>query len=162
MCGVFTGTVPVYAQSGGNPESISIRVSATVQESNDVAVVTLRDMILDRQVTNQGIVTIDPQIHDQAGKMRAEGRSNAEVRIRFLEELELRRIGGSETLTFYYVVAGNNMDDKASSEALDLDNRNFVLNSEGEFYFWIGGRVDIRNAVQGEYDGEFIVEIEYL
>lgn len=155
----------LQAQDNGNNDnesSVSISVSATVNASPEVSMVTLRDMVLDRQVTRQGIVSVNPQVDDQAGKMRAEGRPNAEVRISFLEQRELVRVGGTEQLTFYYNVAGNEIDDQGSAEILDLDNRDFQLNNDGEFYFWIGGEVDIRNAVQGSYDGEFTVEIEYL
>lgn len=163
---LLTTSLAVRAQNNGNgePISVSIRVAATVQATTDmeVSIVTLRDMFLDRQITRQGIITIDPLTDVQAGQMRAEGRPNSEVRISFLQERELTRIGGSETIMFYYDIAGNDIDDQPSAEVLDLDNRDFRLNEDGEFYFWIGGRVDIRNAVQGSYDGEFTVEIEYL
>lgn len=157
----------VQAQNvNGNDDEISatISVSATVQATTGVEVemVTLRDMTLDRQVTQQNLVAVNPVNDSQSGKMRAEGRPNAEVRISFLQQRELTRIGGNETLTFYYRVAGNDMDDQPSSEILDLENRDFELNEDGEYYFWIGGQVDITDAVAGAYDGEFTVEIEYL
>lgn len=159
----ITGS-PLYAQNGNNNgESVSINVSARVVPSEvQVSMETLRDMVMDRQVTRQGIVSINPMTDGQSGKMRAEGMANAEVRISFLEQLELVRVGGNEQLMFHYRVAGNPMDDRASAEILDLDNRDLILSEEGEYYFWIGGEVDIRNAVPGAYDGEFTIEIEYL
>ena len=157
-----------YAQNGnGNGDgtaTASIAVSAVVTATTDseVSMITLRDMNIDAQVTRQGMVEVNPLLDAQAGQMRAEGRPNATVRISFLQQRELTRIGGPETLLFVYNISGNNLDDQASSEILELDNREFQLNDEGEFYFWIGGQVDIRNAVQGAYDGEFTIEIEYL
>lgn len=162
----WMGPAALHAQNNvnGNGEgaSVSISVSASVVSATEVSIVTLRDMSLEPQLTRQGVITIDPQEDAQAGQMRAEGEPNAEVRISFIEERELTRVGGPETLMFYYDVAGNDIDDQPSSEPLDLDNRDFTLNENGEFYFWVGGSVDIRNAVQGAYDGEFTIEIEYL
>ena len=159
---------PLKAQNGNNGNngeaSVSISVAATVTASTaqEVEMVTLRDMMLESQLTRQGMIEINPITDNQAGKMRAEGVPNTEVRISFLEERELTRVGGDETLFFYYDVAGHDMDDQPSSEILVLENRDFELNEDGEYYFWIGGRVDITGAVQGAYDGEFTVEIEYL
>lgn len=161
---LVSGHLKTVAAQNGIDEGVvvSIRAAAEIIESSEVNLVTLRDVTLDRQVTRQGIVQINPRVDAQAGKMRAEGRRNTEVRISFTEQMELTRVGGSETLIFNYSVSGNNVDDQSSSELLDLDNRDFMLNDDGEFYFWVGGRVDIRNAVQGNYDGEFTIEIEYL
>lgn len=157
----------IQAQNGNNDNdegSATISVSATVQPSTEIEVemVTLRDMALDRQVRQNNLISINPVNDSQSGKMRAEGRPHAEVRISFLQQRELTRVGGNQTLTFYYNVAGNDMDDQSSSEILDLENRDFELNEDGEYYFWIGGQVDITDAVAGAYDGEFTVEIEYL
>lgn len=155
----------LYAQNNANGNgdmSVSINVSANVVSATEVTMVTLRDMILDRQVRQENMIVINPVQHAQAGQMRAEGEPQAEVRISFLEERELTREGGPEQLTFYYEISGNEVDDQPSSEILDLDNRDFELNEDGEFYFWIGGYVDISDAVQGSYEGEFTIEIEYL
>ena len=157
----------LQAQNGNNNDdevTATISVSATVQVAStmEVEMVTLRDMVLDHQVRQQNLISINPVNDSQSGKMRAEGRPNAEVRISFLQQRELTRVGGNETLTFYYRVAGNDLDDQPSSEILDLENRDFELNDDGEYYFWIGGQVDITDAVAGAYDGEFTVEIEYL
>ncbi|MDG5766028.1 hypothetical protein QA596_01025 [Balneolales bacterium ANBcel1] len=165
---LFLPSVPALAQNGfnGNNDDVTatISVSASVTATTDmeVAMITLRDIVLDRQVTREEEIVVDPMTSINAGQMRAEGEPNAEVRISFLQERELTRIGGGETLTFFYEVAGNDIDDQPSSELLELENRDFQLNEDGEYYFWIGGRVDIRGATQGAYDGEFTVEIEYL
>ncbi|MDI6401915.1 DUF4402 domain-containing protein [Balneolaceae bacterium ANBcel3] len=139
----------------------NIAVSASVL-TTDVTVVTIRDLLLDQQVASAGTLQIDPQNDFQAGKLRAEGRPNAEVRISFLRERELSRTGGQEQLLFMYAVSGNDTNDQPSSELLDLDNRDFQLNDDGEFFFWVGGTADISGAVEGSYDGEFTIEIEYL
>lgn len=159
---VMTGNL-LFAQENDRDASVSIVVSATVDGmASEVIIVTLRDMNLDQQLTRAGVLEVNPVTDGEAGKIRAEGMPNAEVRISFLSQRELLRDEGAEYLTFYYRIAGNDIDDQASAEILDLDNRDYTLNEDGEFYFWIGGEVDLRNAVHGAYDGEFTVEIEYL
>ncbi|MDI6401973.1 hypothetical protein QLX67_08205 [Balneolaceae bacterium ANBcel3] len=161
---LLVGSAGVQAQNNAlnnNNGHINIAVTAMVL-TTDVTIVTIRDMVLDQQVASAGTLQIDPQNDFQAGMLRAEGRPNAEVRISFLRERELSRTGGQEQLLFMYAVSGNNTDDQPSSELLDLDNRDFQLNDEGEFFFWVGGTADISGAVEGSYDGEFTIEIEYL
>jgi hypothetical protein len=36
------------------------------------------------------------------------------------------------------------------------------FNEKGEYYLWLGGKVDLSKARPGSYDGEFTIQIEYI
>lgn len=145
-----------YAQKG----SYSIGVTARVVESLEM--VTLRDMSFGPVQPGQQQIVIDPLADSETGKMVAVGIPNSRIRVGFVRERILTSANGNETLTFTYEIAGNNQDDQSSAELLQTDNRNLDLNSEGEYYFWIGGQVDIQDAQPGKYDGDFTIEVEYI
>ncbi len=124
--------------------------------------ITIQSMRLSQAEANNDIIQINPQNHAYAGKMIAIGTPNSEIRISFLQQRELTQQRGSSTLLFNYRVAGNNTDDQSTAELLSQDNRDFEFNSEGRFYIWIGGNVDISTASPGNYQGEFTLEIDYI
>ncbi|MGD8749356.1 MAG: hypothetical protein PVI44_12910 [Balneolaceae bacterium] len=155
---LFTGIRPAAAQDGTN--DFSINVSAKVISS--IEMVTLQSMNLSKAEAENGRILINPLKSSNAGKMIAIGTPNANIRISFLQQKELTRKEGSETLLFNYRVAGNSQDDQSSAEILNRENRDFKFNSDGRFFLWIGGNVDISSAIPGNYQGEFSVDIEYI
>lgn len=152
----FLMSLPCMAQG-----DFSISVSAAVMEST-VELTTLRSISLDRVQPGQNIITISPIDDNQAGKMVAVGNPNAPIRISFLGEWELTNLDGGRPLTFQYSVAGNQQDNQSTAELLETENRSLRLNEDGNYYLWIGGRVDVSNAQPGNYIGEFTIEIEYM
>lgn len=158
----FYGLFPfqLIAQSGNNSHSVDINVNAQVIET--INMTTIRDMRFGDVQPGQQEINISPVNDPNAGKMIASGTPEARIRVSFLQEWELSNDRGGESLTFFYRVAGNTSDDQSTAELLQTDNRDLYFNSDGEFYFWIGGRVDITNASPGNYEGEFTIEIEYI
>ncbi len=154
------GTTPAPGQNGDREMDVSIDVSATIMPS--IEMVTIQSMKLSQAEAINDIIRINPQSHAYAGKMIAIGTPNSDIRISFLQQRELTQRQGSSTLLFNYQVAGNNVDDQSTAELLGQDNRDFEFNSEGRFYLWIGGSVDISTASPGNYQGEFTLEIEYI
>lgn len=107
-------------------------------------------------------IYVNPVNSLNAGYMIAVGTPDAEFRLNYLPKRELTQINGTETLTFTYEISGNTEENQATSELLELDNRNIRFNSEGQFYKWLGGRVNIENAAPGNYEGDFTIEIDYI
>lgn len=139
---------------------VSIDVSAQVISS--IEMITIQSMQLNGAETENNRIQINPQASANAGKMIAIGTPNSDIRISFLQQRELTRRNGSESLIFNYQLAGNAQDDQATAEILDSENRDFQFNSEGRFYIWVGGNVDISTATPGNYQGEFTLEIDYI
>ncbi len=139
---------------------VSINVSANVTSS--IEMITLRSMQLSDDDVQNDIIRIDPTTSPNAGKMVAYGNPNSDIRISYLPTRELTHVQGTETLSFSYQVAGNQQEDQGTAERLEVENRDFSFNEDGQFYLWIGGSVNISTAVPGNYQGEFTLEIEYI
>ena len=155
---------PITGQNqNGNERSVNISASATVI-GGDIELKTISDMgIIDAQrLQQENIVYINPVFDPEAGIMRARGAPGALIRVSYLEEMEVTRREGPGKLFFVYEVSGYAGDNQRESELLDQIERELRLNDEGEFFFFIGGRVDLTEALPGNYDGEFTIEIEYI
>ncbi len=146
-----------------NGTAISISASATVLPS-DITFETISDMgIIDAQRRQEGDeIYINPVFDAQAGIMRARGNPGAQIRVSYIEEMEVGRREGPGSIFFTYEVSGYPGDNQRESELLTLIEHELQFNEEGVFYFYIGGRVDLSEALPGNYDGEFTVEIEYI
>lgn len=159
--GLFT---EIYAQTNNVNSNISANVSivATATVVDAIEMSTLANIRLGSASIGSDEIFINPQSDDMSGKLLVTGRPNAAIRITYVPQRELSLIGGPQTLTFRYLLAGNSDDDQINSEALNESRTNMALGSDGRFFIWIGGRVNILNATFGQYEGEFSVEIEYI
>lgn len=140
--------------------NITVNVAASIQTG--VELVTISNMNFGRINLDATEIRLDPRMDAGAGLMKATGRPNALVRISFLEQRELIRIGGGRSLNFTYIVSGSTSDNQLNSEVLSRENRTLAFSSTGEFFFWIGGFAPIENIEFGSYQGEFTIEVEYL
>lgn len=151
------------AQDNNTPFSSSSSVSAGVEVIHlELELLTLRGVRLDKVQPSEGEVYVNPVTNSGAGLMKAEGSPEAPIRITFQQQMNLVHETGTSTLTFFYEVAGNTRENQSSAELITNSSRGFELNEDGEFYIWIGGRVDITTAISGNYEGEFTVEVEYI
>lgn len=147
-------------QETSNTITASINVNATVIRA--IELVTVNNIRLRNFQRDQTEVYISPITSVDAGHMIAFGNPNANIRIEFLRNRVLTQIDGEGLLRFDYEVSANEVDNQTTSELLLNDNRNLKFNQEGEFFIWIGGRVNIEQALPGAYAGEFTIEIEYI
>jgi len=151
------------AQSGGN-SAVSARVSITATATivDAIEMTTLANITLGSSSIGSDEVFVNPQSDENSGKLMVTGRPNALISINYISQQQLSRMGGPESLTFRYFLSGNSTDNQINSETLDASRTNMRLGSDGRFYIWIGGMVNLQNAVFGQYEGEFSVEIEYI
>lgn len=157
------GYTPFASHAQNNDQQsreVSIEVRAMVRGS--IELTTMRNMDFGKVQPGQETIDINPTQDAEAGKMIASGRPNAKIRVQYQRTWQLRSNRNDEPLTFYYRVAGNQIDEQETAELLETDNRDLNLNEEGDFYFWIGGKANISNAKPGNYEGEFTIEIEYI
>lgn len=161
-CLVALGINPDYAsaQTQGQSRSVSIRVGADVLGS--IRLTTIKNMDFGTIQPGQQTVNISPVSDPEAAKMVAAGKPEARIRVSYLSQWELTNTQANSSITFTYRVAGSDIDNQETAELLETENRDLTFNSEGEYYFWIGGTADISNAQPGNYEGEFTIEIEYI
>lgn len=154
--------MPAQNNNGGG-SSVNITASATVI-GGDIDIQTIADMgIIDAQRVQEGnVLYINPVFDPQAGIMRASGNPGAQIRVSYIPEMVIARREGEGSITFIYQISGFEGDNQRESELLDQIERELRFNENGEFYFYIGGTVDLSNALPGNYDGEFTMEIEYM
>lgn len=150
------------AQQTENPFNgyISINVKTNVQAT--IQMVTIRNINFGKVQPGQKQIIISPINSPEAAAMKAFGIPNADIKITYLPIRELNRHGGNEVLRFYYSLSGNTENEQETSQLIDFNNQNTQFNGIGEYYFWIGGRVNIADAKPGQYEGDFTIEVEYL
>ncbi|WP_069133312.1 hypothetical protein [Rhodohalobacter halophilus] len=158
--GLFIISLLPLIGAAQNQQNVSINVSATV--AGTVEMITINTVDFENIEREGSVVRVDPIFGERAGKMIARGTPNAEFRVDYIRERELVNLDGDGIIFFNYEVAGNRIDDQETSELLDQDIRDLQFNDDGEYYFWIGGSVDLSDINPGSYQGEFTIEIEYI
>lgn len=153
-----------YYVKGQSSETANVNVSAQVIGSTQSAIeiITVNTIQLGNAQPVNGQININPVTNLNAGYMIAVGNPEAEFRLNYLPERILNQINGNGSLTFSYRISGNDEEDQATSEPLDLENRNLRFNEDGRYYIWVGGQIDLSNAAPGNYEGDFTIEIDYI
>ncbi len=157
-------TVMLPAQNQNDTgTSVNISASATVV-GNGIELETISDISILQasRLQEEDEISINPVFDPEAGIMRASGQPNAQIRVSYLSEMEVARREGPGVIFFEYEVSGYPGDNQRESELLDLLEREVRFNEDGVYYFWIGGRINLSEALPGNYDGEFTIEIEYM
>lgn len=143
-----------------NSKAISVSISAEVK--NSMELVTIRNMIFKDVRPSQREVYISPVTDGNAGQMKATGAPNARVRVSFFPNSKIYHSTSNSSIDFNYLVAVNSENNQTTSELINSDSRIFEMNSEGELFLWVGGRVDLSTIQPGNYTGDFVLEVEYL
>lgn len=156
---ILLGRANLKAQES-NSVSAQVNVSANVIQS--IELITVNSMTFGNSQPGQVEINVNPVNDVNAGFMIALGTPDAEFRLDYFQERQLTQIEGNGFLTFEYILSGNDIEDQSSSELLQTDNRSIRFNSEGRFYIWVGGRVNLENAIPGNYEGDFTIEIDYI
>ncbi len=150
-----------YAQEEQNrPQSVSVSITATV--TNSIELTTIQTLELQNADIQNNIIDINPILSSNAGNMIARGNPGSKFSLDYLEVRELTNTRGTGVLFFEYRIAGNYIYEQNTAEILDPESRELQFNEDGEFYIWIGGRIDVTNAEPGNYEGDFSIEIEYI
>lgn len=149
---------------GQSSASESVNVSAEVIGSTQSAIeiITVSTIQFGETQPLNGQINVNPITDLNAGFMIAIGNPEAEFRLNYLPDRILNQINGNGSLTFTYLISGNDEENQATSELLDLENRNLRFNEEGRYYIWVGGQIDLSNAAPGNYQGDFTIEIDYI
>lgn len=148
------------SQTRDNKVEAKINISANVVSS--IELITVKSITIGSLQPGQQEVYINSINDINSGYMIAVGAPGADFRLNFERTRTLTQVNGDGTLEFEYELSGNNIEDQNSAEYIEQDFRNLKFNSEGQFHIWVGGTLDLRNALPGNYDGDFTIEIEYI
>ncbi len=156
---IFISPAFSYAQ-----ESIELKaeVNINAQIIRSIDLITINTMTFGNAQPGQERLYVNPINDVNSGFMVALGTPGAAFRLDYLNERRLTQIDGPGFLIFRYELSGNSVEEQSSSELLEVVNRNLQFNGEGRYYFWVGGEVNIENALPGNYEGDFTIEIDYI
>ncbi len=163
---LLSGSVISAQEPAGSAVRTSLNISASaIVVGPDIDLETISDIQIveaRRQQDGSSDIYINPVFDPEAGKMRARGQPGAQIRLSYLQEMIVARREGTGSLMFRFEVSGHPGDNQNESELLDIIERLVRFSDEGFFYFWIGGRVDLSQALPGTYEADFTIEIEYI
>lgn len=159
---LFIGLFPLllFAQQSGSNITTDIQVSATVIQS--IELITVNAIRPGKLQPGQKEIDISPLYDASAGYMIALGTPGADFRLSFERERELYRTDGDGLIHFIYQVSGNDEENQAGSSLFLTENQNLKFNDDGRYYLWIGGNINLENAMPGNYHGDFTLEIDYI
>lgn len=145
-----------------NQEGVSgnIDVSATVIQS--IELITVNTMTFGRVRPGQNEVYVNPIIDSNAGFLIAVGTPQAQFRIDYNETVVLTNQQETGRLEFIYEISRNDIEEQSTSLLIENQDETLRFNVDGNYYFWVGGRVNLENAEPGNYRGEFRIEIDYI
>lgn len=165
----LAGPICVSAQHNG-PGSAAVPVTGKVvaaRSTQQITFETVYDVHFSQTDEESTDIAVDP-IRDAAaadsgpGYIVAKGIPNAEFQITFSRSVQMRHVTENVTVTVEYIMSHHPTDRQSSSTYILEAVPRFRLNAQGEYHFWLGGRLSLAGAVDGEYDGEFTLEVEYL
>jgi hypothetical protein len=171
---LFTGfmlcCIPTLKAQTSTEASSGIRIIGTViptMGGENIIFDTIYEVHFEQEFVGDNAIVVDP-ITDIAnpesgsGYVVAKGQPNAEFQLNFSRQIVMRHSNGTSVLVVNYLLSSNNIDEQENSVYVQEVSPRFRLNSDGEYHFWIGGQVNITDAEEGEYFGEFILEVEYI
>lgn len=142
----------------GNPE-IKVQVSATVVDYLEM--ITLADIDVGTVIPSKDMLRLDPRNDQGAGIIKIQGRANSSIQIAYSSQIQMVNLATNSALTVNYSVSGSANNDQSASELFTTNPANVLLNNNGEYILWIGCEFSLTDLVSGQYDGDFVVEVDY-
>lgn len=167
---VLLVSLPVLLQAQTQNATVVVEVTANVlpNASTKAPIIqTLYDVNFVVYDENQTQVNVDPirntvGAEDGAGSILIVGVPETKFRLKFTKFVEMENVDDpSNKITVEYILSHNSVDDQARSTYILADYTELRLNKNGEYFIWVGGRIDITNLKDGDYVGGLEIEILY-
>lgn len=150
--------------------SAGISVTGTVVEPTDAEAILLEAVYppsFMRKGFDESEMRVDPNADEAgtpggAGLIIAQGLPNRAFRVVVPRVIKMTNSDTNSMLEVQILVSHNSAPEQPSSDYLRQVVEDFTLNDEGEYFFWIGGSIDISDVEDGAYEGQFLLELEYL
>lgn len=147
---------PLSAQ---NKADVKLNISATVVDYLEM--ITLANIDVGTVIPSEDILKLDPRTDQGAGLIKVEGRQNSSIQVAYSNRVEMVNIATNTPLTVMYTVSGNQGNSQSASEIFTTNPETAFLSSTGEYYLWIGCSFSLLDLVPGQYDGDFVIEVDY-
>ena len=152
-------TLILTVAAQGQDTEVTARIEATVIESLEMII--LADIDVGTVIPSEGILRLNPRTDSGAGIIKLEGRPNSAVQVSFSSQIEMVNVATNTTLSVTYKVSGNEDNVQSASDIFVTNPQNIFLNNLGEYYLWIGCEFSMENLVSGQYDGDFVIDVDY-
>ncbi|MBC8403502.1 MAG: hypothetical protein H8E14_18625 [Candidatus Marinimicrobia bacterium] len=139
--------------------SIDVKISAMVVDYLEM--ITLSDIDVGTVQPSQMEVRLDPRLDQGAGLIKIQGRQTTSVRIAYTQQVEMVNSTTNHIMSVMYHLSGNTVNEQGSSNPISENPVTVNLNSNGEFFIWIGCYFSLEGVTAGQYDGDFVIEVEY-
>ncbi len=155
---VFIGLLTLGMAQGDNP-SVEMHITATVVDQ--IEVITIADIDAGTILAGEEEKEINPILDAGAGILRLEGQRNSSVQISYSKQITMTNLLTNEPLLMNYILSGGVEDNQSVSELFITNPVSVTLNSEGVYFVWVGCRFSLLGLVPGQYDGDFLIEVDY-
>jgi hypothetical protein len=158
-----------HAQLNG-PGSAEIAVTGKVipaRSTQQLSFETLSDVNFIQLNEDDTEISVDP-IRDASagdsgpGHIVAKGQPGALFRLTYSRTVVLRNTTDNTTVTVEYLMSAYPTDEQRNSTYVLETSPQFRLNEQGEYHFWLGGRLSLQGVTDGDYEGEFTMDVEYI
>jgi hypothetical protein len=97
-----------------------------------------------------------------AGMILILGTPNTEFTLQYSKFVDMKNEEDpTNFVTMEYILSHSPTNNQSTSTPISQLDTRFKLNSVGEYYIWVGGRVSIVNIKDGQYFGGLEVEVTY-
>lgn len=141
---------------------LPVNVTVTVLNKVPVQLITLNNINIPAGIESNKEIYISPVNSSFAGLLKAKGLPDAKVRMSYLIDELLPEENGNGNISIRYEMSGNERWFQESSVLINTGEAVFNIGSNGIYYLWVGGHINIVEAGVGRYHGKFTLEIEYL
>jgi len=148
------------AAFGQDPKTrAEVTIQATVMDHLEMF--TLANCDVGTVVPSAGTLRLNPLTDSGAGIIKILGRPATNVQVTYSSQVQMVNVISNTELLVTYSVSGNKYNDQSASEIFTTNPQNVTLNNEGEYYLYIGCEFSMENLVSGQYDGDFVIEVDY-
>lgn len=148
----------LFGQSG----QIQINVSATVVATSPVEIITINNITLDVADMVENEIYISPLTNPNAGLFQLVGQPNSEIRIKYDKEVTIVSDDNIGTIDIAYELSVYPENVQTASYGFTTEEEIIQFDESGDYFIWVGGRINLVNASSGAYSGQFSIEIEYI
>ncbi len=143
-----------------DPLSASVEVSISANIREYLETITLNNIDVGTIQPSQQEIRLNPRLDQGAGLIQIRGSAGTDIRVSFTQQVEMVNSTTNHIMTVYYSLSGNDVNEQNSSSPIADNPTEAILNSRGEYFIWIGCYFSLDGVTPGQYDGDFVIEVE--
>ncbi|NQV30686.1 MAG: hypothetical protein HQ508_07355 [Candidatus Marinimicrobia bacterium] len=156
---LFIGLSALLIGQDDQGSSFDLNISAMVVDQ--IEVITLADIDAGIILPGQSEKIISPITDSGAGILRLEGQGGSSIQISYSQQITMTNLLTDTPLLMNYMISGGPENNQSASVIFTSNPATVALNPDGVYFIWVGCSFSLEGLVPGQYDGDFIVEVDY-